>query len=83
MAWTHAPTSKGVKQMNGYELLAPYVVADRLARADADRLARLARKQAEAPRVEDELDGQALEFAPEPWVPVLLRKYPYDPEFSR
>ena len=69
--------------MNGYELLVPYVVADRLARADADRLVRLARKHAKARRDADELDGQALEFAPEPWVPVLLRKYPYDPEFSR
>ena len=69
--------------MNGYELLVPYVVADRLAQADADRLARLARKQAKAAKEADELDGQALEFAPEPWVPVLLRKYPYDPEFGR
>lgn len=69
--------------MNGYELLVPYVVADRLARADADRLVRLARKHAKAPRDADELDGQAFEVAPEPWVPVLLRKYPYDAQFSR
>jgi hypothetical protein len=69
--------------MNGYELLVPYVVADRQARAEADRLARLAQKQAKAPAEVDAFDGERHEFAPEPWVPVLLRGYPYDPEFGR
>ena len=69
--------------MNGYELLVPYLVADRHARADAARLARLARKQAKAPRDAYELDGASLDAVREPWVPVLLRGYPYDPEFGR
>ena len=68
--------------MNGYELLVPYLVADRQARAEADRLSRLAQMQAKA-KNSDELDGERLEFAPEPWVPVILRGYPYDPEFGR
>ena len=69
--------------MNGYELLVPYLVADRQARAEADRLARLVQKQVKAPAEVDAIDGEGLEFAPEPWVPVLLRGYPYDVEFSR
>jgi hypothetical protein len=69
--------------MNGYELLVPYVLADRQARVEAERLARLAQKQAKASRQVDEIDGHSHDFAPEPWVPVLLRGYPYDAEFSR
>ena len=69
--------------MNGYELLVPYVVTDRQARAEAQSLARLAQKQAQAPKDLDEAAGQSPQFAPDPWVPVLLRGYPYDPEFGR
>jgi hypothetical protein len=69
--------------MNGYELLVPYVVTDRQARDEAEWLARLAQKQAKAPRQADEIDGESHDVAPEPWVPVLLRGYPYDAEFSR
>ena len=83
MAWTHAPSPEGVKQMNGYELLVPYVVADRQARADADRLAREAQKLARAPKDVDEITGDSQDPIHEPWVPVLLRGYPYDPEFGR
>jgi len=68
--------------MNGYELVIPYLIADRQARADAERLARLVSKkvQDEDPR---RIDGEGLDFLPEPWVPVILRGYPYDPEFGR
>ena len=83
MAWTHALRPKGVKQMNGYELLVPYVVADKLERFEAERLARQAQKQARAHRAVDEIEAEGLDFPHEPWVPVLLRGYPYDPEYSR
>ena len=69
--------------MNGYELLVPYVVADRQAREEAEWLARLARKQAKAAEQVDEISGESRNLAPEPWVPVLLRGYPYDTELSR
>ncbi len=69
--------------MNGYELLVPYVVADRQARAEAQSLARLAQRRAQAPRDVDEAQGASPDLEHEPWVPVLLRGYPYDAEFGR
>ncbi len=68
--------------MNGYELLVPYLIADRLERAEADRLA----KAAKQPELEvDEAEAANAErtiYRGEPWVPAL-RGYPCDPEFGR
>jgi hypothetical protein len=69
--------------MNGFELLVPYFVAEKVARAETERLDRLMQKQATAPNDSDDLDGDNIDFEPEPWVPVILRGYPYDPGFSR
>ncbi len=68
--------------MNGYELVVPYLIADRHARAEADRLARLVSKRSKDEDAED-ADGGSLDVALEPWAPVILRGYPYDPEFGR
>ena len=68
--------------MNGYEMVVPYLIADRQARADADRLARTVITRSKD-KDADDVDGGSRDVASEPWVPVMLRGYPYDPEFGR
>jgi hypothetical protein len=68
--------------MNGYELYVPYLIAERHQQAEADRLARAAKKAARQVEEAKGADDVQPIYHGEPWMPVL-RGYPYDPEFGR
>ena len=68
--------------MNGYELVIPYLIADRQARAEADRLARLVSKRSKGEEPDD-VEGGSRDVAPDSWIPVIFRGWPSNQEVGR